>query len=258
MVQPENSDLYKVDIPKEYLSRGTGESIDLHEATALDFMPRILGAQFMSVESLHESLHSYGRGVGSFTALEEGYKGLAEDELAEGNIPGALDAYKKALHNATSFVMAMGNMQHSAALNTEELDKIELTGSFGNLENKLVQAVATQNIPFDAQQYPDFVREARKREKRQLQLNQLFFMGKSAAYELIETPDTFDLNIGREFIALSAEMHDFGMAAEVARELGYKEEAARYLEQAVAHPSKETPKETLYLDMVNAKYPRDY
>jgi|GEM_PF-5820916 len=53
-------------------------------------------------------------------------------------------------------------------------------------------------------------------------------------------------------------MRDFDMAAEVARELGYKEEAARYLEQAVAHPLKETPQETLYLDMVNAKYARDY
>jgi len=249
--------VYRVALPSEYLSRGTGEQIALSETTVLDFMPNILGSRFMAIPELRAALHQYGKGAGSFIASEEAYRGLAEDELAARDLTASLEAYKKALHYGTSFVKGISTLQGGGALTMDELDKLNLNNRYGSLEQGLIDAVVSQEVGFNPTKYADFVSAAREREKREAQLNQLFYQGKTALYGSTEVAAIGDPNVGREYIDLSVAMGNYDMAAGVAGELGYEEKAMRYDEQAAATP-RDTPKAQLYLDLIRAKYGIDY
>lgn len=256
MATPPFESLRHAEIPAEYTSRGTGELVPMREAVVLDFMPRLIGSRFMLDGKLRANLHRRGESR-PFLFLEDVYSRLAEDELKDGNLTGALEAYKRALGSATGFVNFISMLGEGAPLNPEELSRLNLDQSFGALEARLMDAVLDQgtDLDFDANQYSDFVKEARFKKKRSLQLNQLFFFGESKAYEHLKATRG-DPAIGKEYMELCVEMGDFGQAAMMAKEFGLSDEEARFRE--LDEQKREDPKVKGYMDKLFDDYVAEY
>ncbi|MEK7095942.1 MAG: hypothetical protein AAB896_01485 [Patescibacteria group bacterium] len=252
MTTPPFENLRHAEIPAEYTSRGTGELVPIREAVVLDFMPRLIGSRFMIDGKLRANLHRRSESR-PFLFLEDAYSILAEDELKDGNLTGALEAYKRALDSATRFVNFISMLGEGTLLNPEELSRLNLDQSFGALEATLMDAVLDQGteLAFDPKAYSDFVQDARLKKKRSLQLNQLFFFGSSRAYEHLEAM-AGDAAIGKEYMELCVEMGDFGHAAMMAKELGLSDEEARLRE--LDEQKQEDPKVKEYMDKLFDDY----
>ena len=238
---PDHGPLYQVSLPTELLSRGTGEEIPAREATAFDVMPQALGGMFMNSPELRRRIHFWGDHIGlSFWGCKETYASHASRLLARGDLEGCLDAYKRSLHYHLEFSGGIASLQHLWLLNSEEVERLDVGERHGNkfspLELRLLQAVGRQDTFFDPKVYAEFIREIRQLEKRRLQLNQLFWGGRSRAYEEIIAPGPKDPSLGKEYIDLCEKIGHFRTAARIAEEMGDIEAQAKYEELAKIQP----------------------
>lgn len=223
-------ELHSVHIPSEWLSRGTGEVVQLQEATVFDFMPQIIGSRFMAGE-LNARLYNNGQGAGSFMASEDAYYNLAEDELQSGNLIEALDAYKRCLHYSVGFLGAMAALRGNALLNRAELDRLDLSGRFGDLEQALIRQIVAQDVALPAS-YPDFVKDVRQREKRYKELNKLFY---DSIKPTAEGPRG-DKKLGEEYITHLVERGEYTHAGGICQDLGDEEGKVHYWQMAHTMP----------------------
>jgi hypothetical protein len=256
-------ELYTAHIPEHILSRGTGEEIPLGEVTTFDVMPQLIGSTFLTTDELGQRVHLHGDHYGPFLAQENAYTRLAELELLEpasGGLIRAIDAYRRGLHRAIKWlgaVAALGSPDHSLVLLTkDDIDRMDLSGRFGNLEDQLASQIWDGEVAFHPDRYTDFVREVRRLEKRRFQLHQLFFFGFSEACESVEADGQHNLEVGREYMDTCVAMHRFKEAARVAKELGLTEEEAKLLERARDEP-RDNPRLASLLELELAKFDRD-
>jgi len=246
MTEPEHHrELFQVQMSQELLSRGTGETVPISEITALDVMPQIIGAAFLTNDDLRAGLHFHGEGYGPALAKEAAYSRLSHEELANGNVTESLAAYRRGLHHAISWVgmvASMGAAQGGRVLLTpRDLQSMNVASRFKPLEGQLSTQLWQSNFSFNPDEYTTFVKETRRLEKRRLQLHQLFFLGESNAYEPLQASQVHDPEIGREYLETCIAMRRFKEASWVSRRLSRPEEEAALLEKAKTEP-KDNPR----------------
>ena len=244
MAEPQ-PEFYAAHIPENLLSRGTGERVPLKEATTFDVMPQLIGSTFFTNDELRSRVHLHGDHVGASLDIETVYRRLAEEELSEeklatGGLIQAIDAYRRALHYATQWlggVALLGGPDGSRILFTRDgLDQLNFAQRFANLEQRLSTHIWEGEVTFNPQEYARFVREVRRLEKKRFKLHQLFFFGFSEAFEPTRVASKYNPAIGQEYMDTCVAMNRFTEAAWIARELGWKEEAAMLGEKAKDDP----------------------
>ncbi len=264
MVSPDFSELRRVKIDPELLSRGSGERIALQETVVYDFMPRILGSRFAGVGDLQRATHFFSGG-GSFMMMEEAYQEVAEEELKSGNLTPALEAYKRGMHAAVGFIGAMAMMGDGALLSPAEVDRLNLRARFGAIEDKLIHLVVSQDIAFDLTKYIEWLNNVRKLEKDAHQLNQEYFIGVPKHPENPEIkwtdPDYMDRSmVGNRDLGIRLrdtyiQMQRYKNAAWISKELGNVEEEAKYTELAQEDPV-ENPKFQPIISRIDEEHDR--
>ena len=264
MASPDFGELKRVQINPEFLSRGSGERITLKDAVVYDFMPIILGSRFMGVDELRRATHFYSSG-GSFMMMDEAYGEVAENELKSGNLTPALEAYKRRLRVAVGFVGAMAAIGDRALLNSQEVDRLNLQARFGALENRLIQAVVSQDVAVDLPKYVVWLNNVRRLEKDATQLNRQYFNGTPKYPDNPEIkwidPDYMDRSmvgdkeLGARLRDTYAQMQRYKEAAWISKEIGDTEGQAQYEELAKTDPL-ENPKYQPILWRIQAEYDR--
>lgn len=250
-MKPDLNKLYEVKIDPKLVSKGTGKSINIVEAVVYDFMPRILGDKFREVETLRKSVHFYGKEHAPVLALDEAYRSLAKQELEEGNLNEALEAYKRGVYYRTAFIRLMARIQDNALFNPTEIQKLDSESDYEPIEDELVHIVVSQDIAFDLSTYVAFLEEVRQLEKNALRLNQLYFFGaRDLPYEDMSRKG--DPETGRQLRDTYARMFRFSDAAWISREIGDVESQQKYKELARTEP-KENPKLEPILDEIMAE-----
>ncbi len=219
-------------INPEMISRGTGQKINLSEATVYDFMPRIVGNRFREITPLRNAVHLYQEVSGPNLACEQAYTLLAIQELKEGNLDPALEAYKNALYYATHFLKGMTLMQNVALVTVEETQRLDFS-SFQPLEEDLIQIVAAQKAVFDITAYVAFLDEVRALEKSASDLTGRYFRLMS---EERDNPE-----LGKELRDLSLRMRRYSDAALISEKLGEADAEQEYRELSKNEP-KTNPK----------------
>jgi|GEM_PF-3487853 len=215
-------------VPAEYLSRGTGEEVLLADTCVYDFMPPILGAQFMTVPALRQQAYFMGENGGPFLGTQRAYDTAARTSLRDGDITGALEAYKASLDAARSFSYGMSMLAEGlVALNEAEMNRLG-TEQFAGLEGMLINALP-ENELVDMDAYRIFVREVARDTRR---ANKLYWEGRyrgsdSAGFEL-RADGSPEAEAAKECIGLYAKMRQFGTAVSVARSVGWDDVADYY------------------------------
>lgn len=229
MSNPED-ELYRAAIPQNLVSRGTDERVPLREATTFDAMPQLIGSTFLTNERLNVRTHFHGEHVGvPFLVIEKVYRELADHELAVGNLEPAIDAYRRGMHYALKWLGGVSLLAGSSStlLTGQDLRNLDIPERFGSFEERLMAVIWEGEVSFQPDHYRDFVRDVRRFEKRRLQLNQLFFQGRSYAYgETEEVDRPRDSRVGREYITICMAMKKFKEAAWIAQEMGLEDEAS--------------------------------
>lgn len=248
MPKPDLTELRRIQIDPELLSKGTGSPVVLQEAVVYDFMPPILGIRFRLDESLKRGVHFFSD-IGSFMMGEEAFQELATQELDAGNLVSALEAYKRGLHKAVGFAGAMAGLGDRALLSQAEIDRFDLTRRFGTIERRSIAAIIKvgEDTKIDLLDYAEWVAGVRRLERDAHRLNQQYF-GCVLKYPNNDFPpgdpriwerDTSlkgDLETGTKLRDTYAQMQRYGYAAWVSREIGDKEAEARYEELAKTDP----------------------
>ncbi|MBI5002244.1 hypothetical protein HZC31_02575 [Candidatus Woesearchaeota archaeon] len=162
--------LYTVKLPTEVISRGTGQPIARADALVYDLMPRILGYRFLIVDELREAVHVYDDPKGgSFLALSEIHRRVAQEEYQRGNTTAALEAYKRMLYQSEiAFGEAMEQVQDTLLITEKTIIKIDSNNeALHTLEDALITQVAV--LPdsfFNLDAYFSFLDQIRATERR--------------------------------------------------------------------------------------------
>lgn len=241
---PDRGPLYQVNLPTELLSRGSGEQIPAREATAFDVMPQALGGMFMTDPELRKRIHFWGDHIAiPFIGLKETYQKYATRLLARGDVNGALDAYKRSLHNQLEYSSGIAGMQHLWLLNSDEVEKLDVGDRKGNrfspLELQLLQAIGTQDSSFDPEAYTEFIREIRHLEKRSRELNRLFWTQRRFdQLNKFEKPGSLpeEKEVGEEYVEVLSKMGRFKQVVNVVVVMGDQEAQVKYKELAKTQP----------------------
>lgn len=158
--QEPHQDLYRVDIPEAMLARGGGEEVALSDVTAYDCMPKIIGNEFRTNPGLQPSLfHFAPQNSMPVRIMEEAYLKLAADLLELGELEGALEAYKRGLHQSLDFITMVHGMQRMALLTSAEVQYLDVVGKYASIEQDLGLAVIgrSESAAYDEQEYPQFL-----------------------------------------------------------------------------------------------------
>lgn len=248
MPKPDLTELRRIQIDPDLLSRGTGSPVVLQEAVVYDFMPPILGNRFRVDEILKRGVHFFSD-VGSFMMGEEAFQELATQELDAGNLVFALEAYKRGLHKAVGFAGAMTRLGDRALLSQTEIDRFDLPRRFGTIERRSISAIikAGEDTKIDLLDYAEWVAGVRRLERDASQLNQQYFdltpkypdndfsSGDSRIWErdtsLMGNPET-----GTKLRDTYAQMQRYQYAAWISGKVGDKEAEVRYAELAKTDP----------------------
>lgn len=250
MPGPDFSELTRVKIAPELLSRGTGQSVTLYDSVVYDFMPPILGNRFRVDETLKRGVHFFSE-TGSFMMGEEAFQELANRELGAGNLVSALEAYKRGLHKAVGFAGAMAMLEDGALLSPSEMDRFNLQSRFGTIERGLVGGIITagEDTKIDLPDYAQWVAGVRILQRDALNLNRQYFgltpkypgnnfpSGDSRIWErdtsLMEDPET-----GTKLRDTYVQMQRYKDAAWISGRIGDEEAKAKYIELAESDPEK--------------------
>ncbi len=264
MASPNFSELRRVTINPELLSRGSGERIALQETVVYDFMPRILGSRFAGVADLRRATHFFSGG-GSFMMMEQAYQEVAQEELKDGNLIPALEAYKRGLHAGVGFVGAMAMMNRAALLSPQEVARLNLRARFGAIEDKLIHLVVSQDIAFDLTRYIEWLNNVRKLEKDARQLNHQYFDGVPKHPDNPEIkwtdPDYMDRSmVGNRDLGIRlrdayVQMQRYKDVAWISKELGDAEGETKYTKLAQTDPV-ENPKYQPIISRINEEADR--
>lgn len=224
---------YKVNMPQELRSRGTGERVLLHEVTPFDLMPQLIGSRFQELPGLQDVIHQdevVNLNVPFLTAVTA-YKEYAALEIARGNVEAAINAYKTSLFNTASFMSFASGLGEAALLTSGEVERLDLEGQFGTLEDKIIDKVWEGEVAFHPDDYAKFVADVREQRKRRRELGRSFFENRSAR--------EYDPEVGRQYINACVAVKDFRMAAYVASVLDIPAEEAQHLAAYKALPQDE-------------------
>ena len=240
MKSPDNNKFNRYSINPDLLSRGSGERILLQDATVYDYMPKIIGSRFASVPDLRRSTHFYGDLFGPFLSQEAIYTSVAEEELRIGNLTSALEAYKRGLHAAVSFVGGMSLLQDVVVFTKSGAENLNLE-RFGKLEERLTHSVISQEVAFNQKRYVEWLSNVRGVEQELRKNKKGFWMGTVYPDAKPGDPDYIDVEIGARLMGTYEKMQRFGDAAEVAARIGDTASKARFDLLAKTDP-KEHPK----------------
>ena len=263
---------YSVEFPPFYTSRGTGEVLNPNETTVYDFMPNFLGEQFRIRPELRLQSHrhsNYDTPNAPFMAMEKAYRRLAEQELEEGNLVQALEAYKRALWNATVFSAAIASVGEHSIVDQGELDVLKM--DFGDLEDKLINALThfyipdieeqtatairfqddtlrnaaftslmatvREKIPFDQEAYKAFVKEVRQVKAEGARLQNLFWEGDERGSNHADYSKAKNPEVGRQLAQTWAKTGDYNYPVGISHTIKDEEGIRRYTELAKQEPT---------------------
>jgi len=182
---------------KQLRERGIEKEIKKNESLVFDFMPRILGHQFMANPILSRQLFRERPVDGTFSLEQDGYTQLGLKYLKQKQITPALECYKFVLKSQTGFGDFVSSLNGAILLSPKEIQRMNLGGP---LEDKLVKEFSNKKIKVTMKDYTHWVDKLR------------------AAYKLCNILDTTDFS---NFPNLCVEIEVFlGM-------WGYAEDHAR-------------------------------
>lgn len=239
MVKVRGVERKKVYVQEKARQRGTGKEIRREDAIVFDFMPVLLGNEFRTDDILSKLLFRDSPVNAPFMLSREAYTLQGERYLKKKAIVPALECYKFALKQQTSFIRFISSIGDSALLTPVETSHLELGG---DLETSLMKELSGSNGKrrIDIEEYTrwlESLRELRTRfhtlNKRVYSLNPFHMWEKEDGVELgfdektkkwipirdYSFSDEFK-DCARDYVEVCVKLGDFKEALNFARYLG--------------------------------------
>ena len=241
--------LSRVEFDPDLISRGTKELVPIRDACVLDFMPRIIGAAIMSDPLLRVNVYREGGRQGSLSDLQHVYLSIADEELSQGNLPDAIEAYKRSLMKATIFIAGMQAISSDILLNKEEKGKLNLDKTFGATEKAIIATITSGgSMGISQSEYDDFVRDVRttRNQARDLMSD---FDEMQRTYHPVTTAPAQDLEKMGMLVELYKKMQDYESASYIAKKIG-DTQTVQQLESLIANSPQDKLEWTRKLDKI--------
>jgi hypothetical protein len=155
-------------VSRRFRQRGTGKELDRNKAIVFDFMPVLIGDEFRLNDILNKQLFREPPVRGPMMLAERAYTLLGERYLKEKKLVSALECYKFALYEQTSFISFISAIQKNALLSPDELSHLELGTP---LEKALLKSLAKQNRNVNSELYCAWIERLRAGYELECQYN---------------------------------------------------------------------------------------